>query len=57
MRNYRIQEFAKCCNSCEYCYRLSLCGYGIKKWNSTLAMQRKILDREGVCDNYKRKED
>lgn len=53
MKNYRIQEHEKCCGKCEYCYKLALCGYGVKKWNPTLATNRRILDREGICDNFK----
>jgi hypothetical protein len=34
---------------------MALCGFGVKKWNSMLAIKRRI-QLNGICDNYKPKD-
>ena len=57
MKNYKAQTFGSCCGNCEYCKRSGVdiyCSFEID-YKSTYMHNFNIVDKNGICDNYKQK--
>ena len=59
MKNYREQEFEKCCGKCEHLGKYAMVtAYGLFfcKINKHDPTASKSVSKNGICDNYEPKE-